>query len=191
MSQSDEDLKGSEPETTETTEPTPTPAPTGGGRGILIVSVAAVVVLIVAGVVVYLLTSGDDSSDNAAQARDVPTITGSPAPTTPADPTTSAASVAPPATVTGEVDAAESLAKEAAAAISTSDVDTLNKLSCDPASPATEDTFPADAKAKVVGDPKIEGDTATVDIELTIANSDPTIVPMPLTRQDGRWCIPS
>jgi hypothetical protein len=55
---------------------------------------------------------------------------------------------------------------------------------------ATEDTFPADAKATVVGEPKVTGDTATVDIELTIGNSEPTTVPMPLTKKDGRWCVP-
>lgn len=163
-------------------------------------SVAAVVVLVVAGVVVYLLTRGDDSPDNATQARDVPTITGSPAPTTRGE-TTPGASVAPPATATGatgateapvpeEADAAETVAEQAAAAISSADVDTLNRMSCDPANPATEDTFPADAKAKVVGEPKITGDTATVDLELTIANSEPAVVPMPLTKKDGRWCIP-
>jgi hypothetical protein len=165
----------------------------------MLVSVAAVVVLVVAGVVVYLLTRGDDSPDNAAQARDVPTITGSPAPTTPGE-TTPGASVAPPATATGatgateapaEADAAGTVAEQAASAISSADVDALNRMSCDPSNPATEETFPADAKAKVVGEPKITGDTATVDLELTIANSDPAVVPMPLTKKDGRWCIPS
>jgi hypothetical protein len=190
VSPSDEDLKESEAERSETTE---TPA---GRNKVLLVSVAAVVVLVVAGVVVYLLTRGDDAPDDAAQARDVPTITGSPAPTTPGE-TTPGASVAPPATATGvtgapeEADAAETVAEDAAAAISSADVDALNRMSCDPSNPATEDTFPADAKAKVVGEPKITGDTATVDLELTIANSEPAVVPMPLTKKDGRWCIPS
>jgi hypothetical protein len=191
VSQSDEDLKGSEAESPETTE-----KPAGRNK-IVLVSVAAVVVLVVAGVVVYLLTRGDDAPDNAAEARDVPTITGSAAPTTPGE--TTGASVAPPATATGatgappapeEADAAETAAEQAAAAISSADVDTLNRMSCDPSNPATEETFPADAKAKVVGDPKITGDTATVDLELTIANGEPAVVPMPLTKKDGRWCIP-
>ncbi|MBB4905707.1 hypothetical protein [Actinophytocola algeriensis] len=158
---------------------------------------AAVVVLVVAGVVVYLLTR-DDSPENAAEGGDVPTITGSAAPTTPGD--TTGASVAPPATATGatgapgtpaEADAAGTVAEQAAAAISTADIDALNKMSCDPSNPATEETFPADARAKVVGEPKINGDTATIDLELTIANSEPAVVPMPLTKKDGRWCIPS
>lgn len=190
MSRSDEDLRESEAEKDEATG---TPA---GRKKVVLVSVAAVVVLVVAGVIVYLLTSGDDDAPgNAAQGRDVPSITGSPAPTTPGE--TTGASVAPPATATGatgapeEVDAAGTVAQEAAAAISSSDVNALNQMACDPSNPATEDTFPADAKATVVGEPKITGDTATVDLELTIGDSEPAVVPMPLTKQDGRWCIPS
>lgn len=192
MSRSDEDV--SEPETESTTETAEDTSESGAGRSkVLIVSVVAVIVLVVAGVAIYLLTSGGDS-DQATGDRGVPTITGSPAPTTPA-PTSAGATVAPPATATGvtgapeEIQAAESVAKEAATAITGADVNALNKLSCDP-SGATEDTFPADAKAEVVGEPKVTGDTATVDLKLTIGNSEPTTVPMPLTKKDGRWCVP-
>lgn len=191
MSRSDEDVKESEAEPTETAE-----KPAGGRNKVLLASVAAVVVLVVAGVVVYLLTRDDDSPENAAQGKDVPTISGSAAPTTPGE-TTPGASVAPPATATGatgapeEAEAAGTVAEQAAAAISSADVNALNAMSCDPSNPATEDTFPADAKARVVGEPKITGDTATIDLELTIANSEPAVVPMPLTKKDGRWCIPS
>lgn len=193
MSRSDGDLPEPDAEST----PTGTEEGTGssGGRNkVLIASVAAVVVLVVAGVVIYLLTSGD-GDDQATEGQGVPTITGSQAPTTP-DPTSASATVAPPATATGvtgapeEIQAAQSIAEEAATAITGADVTALNKLSCDPASAATEDTFPADAKAEVVGEPKVTGDTATVDIELTIGNSPPTTVPMPLTKKDGRWCVP-
>ena len=190
MSPSDEDLKESEAERTETT------GQSAGRNKVVLVSVAAVVVLVVAGVVVYLLTRGDDAPDDAAQPGGVPTITGSPAPTTPGE-TAPGVSVAPPATATGatgapeEAEAAETLAVQAAAAISSADVNALNRMACDPSNPATEDTFPADAKAEVVGEPKITGDTATADLELTIANSEPAVVPMPLTKKDGRWCIPS
>lgn len=198
MSRSDDDLNGSEAETTETDATTAVTTeeaePTTGRRTVMLVSAAAVVVLVLAGVVIYALTSGDDSGGDA-QGRDVPTITGSPAPTTP-EPSTGA-TVAPPATATGatgpagEPAAAGSVAEEAAAAISSSDVDALNQMACDPSNPATEETFPADAKAKVVGEPQITGDTATVDLELTIGDSEPAVVPMPLTKKDGRWCIPS
>jgi hypothetical protein len=189
VSPSDEDLTESEADKDEAA------AEPAGRKKVVLLSVAAVVVLVVAGVVVYLLTRGDDTPDDADQGRDVPTITGSAAPTTPGE--TTGASVAPPATATGatgapeEVAAAGTVAEQAAAAISSSDVSALNQMACDPSNPATEDTFPADAKATVVGEPKITGDTATVDLELTIGDSEPAVVPMPLTKQDGRWCIPS
>ncbi|MGB3443618.1 MAG: hypothetical protein WBA97_33190 [Actinophytocola sp.] len=200
MSRSDEDLNKSEAEPTEAettgTEKSGTEKsePATGRRTVTLVSVVAVVVLVVAGVVVFLLTNGDDSSD-AAQDGNVPTITGSPAPTTPEP--TEGASVAPPATATGATGPvgapveAGPVAEQAAAAISSSDIDALNQLACDPSNPAAEETFPADAKATVVGEPKITGDTATVDLKLTIGDSEPAVVPMPLTKKDGRWCIPS
>jgi hypothetical protein len=163
---------------------------------VVLISVAAVVVLAVAGLVVYLLTSGDDSSGTAGDRRDVPTITGSPAPSG-QETTNPPASAPPPGTATGaqegppaQAGGAESVAQQAAAAISSADVSALTALACDPSSVGTEETFPADAKAEVVGEPKITGDTATVDLRLTIAGSEPTTVPMPLTKKDGRWCVP-
>jgi hypothetical protein len=162
-------------------------------RTVWLITAVSVAVLMVAGVVVYLLTSGDDSS--AEPGPDVPSISASGA----AEPTTSSqASSAPPAnTATGAVAGAEpeaaqaqTVAEDAATAISNADVAALTKLSCDPASVGTEDQFPADAKAEVAGPPKITGDTATVDLTLTIAGSEPATVPMPLTKKDGRWCIP-
>lgn len=193
MSPSDDDTPAPDAELP-AEEPASEPAPADGRNKVLIFSVAAVVVLVVAGIVVYLLTSGD-SDDQADKPRDVPTITGSAAPTT-AETTTTGASVAPPATATGvtgapeDVQDAESIADEVATAISSADVTTLNELSCDPGSAGTEESFPANAKAEVVGEPKITGDTATVDLKLTIGENEPATVPMPLTKKDGRWCIP-
>ena len=204
MSRSDEDVETPEtpeaPETAETAETggTEQAGPAAGRNKVLITSLLAVVALVVAGVVIYLLTSGDDSDDQAGQPRDIPTITGS-APPASQEKSSPAASVAPPATATGvtggpeapkDVQEAESIASQVATAISGADVTTLNELSCDPGSAGTEATFPADAKAEVVGEPKITGDTATVDLKLTIGQSEPTTVPMPLTKKDGRWCVP-
>ncbi|MFI7672494.1 hypothetical protein [Actinophytocola sp. NPDC049390] len=196
MSRSDEDVATREPAEAPAEETEP-----GAGRNrVLVVSVVAVVVLVVAGIVAYLLVSGDDSQDQA-QPRDVPTITGSAAPTT-AETTSPGASVAPPATATGATGAtsaprapadvrdAGSVADQVATAISGADVTTLNELSCEPGSAGTEESFPADAKAEVVGEPKITGDTATVDLKITIGQNEPTTVPMPLTKKDGRWCVP-
>ncbi len=196
MSRSDEEVEApatGEARTAGATEP-------AGRNKALIIAVVTVVVLVVAGVVTYLLTSGDDAKDQAGP-RDVPTITGSPAPPTKAT-TSPGASVAPPATATGvtgatsapeapkDVQDAGSVAEKVATAISGADVSTLNELSCEPGSAGTEETFPADAKAEVVGEPKITGDTATVDLKLTIGQNEPATVPMPLTKKDGRWCIP-
>jgi hypothetical protein len=203
VSRSDDDVEATGTEATgaEPTGAEAAGAGTGPGaksRKVLITTVAAVVVLVVAGVVVYLLTSGDDTDDQATQPRDVPTITGSAAPPT-TGATTPGASVAPPATATGvtgvtgapeEAQDAQAVAEEVATAISGADVGTLNELSCEPGSAGTEDSFPADAKAEVVGEPKITGDTATVDLKLTIGQNEPATVPMPLTKKDGRWCIP-
>lgn len=193
MSRSDEDV-----ETPETSGAGATDEAGAGRNKVLITSVVAVVVLVVAGIVIYLLTSGDDQDNQADQPRDVPTITGSPAPPA-TEKSTPGASVAPPATATGVTGAPEaprdtqdvgSVADQVATAISGADVSTLNELSCDPGSAGTEETFPADAKAEVVGEPKITGDTATVDLKLTIGQNEPATVPMPLTKKDGRWCIP-
>ena len=194
MSRSDEDVETPETPGEAGNEET---GPAEGRKKVLIISVVAVVVLVVAGLVIYLLAGGDDPEDQAGQPGDVPTITGSATPTTEA--TTTGASVAPPATATGvtggpeapqEEQEAESVAEQVATAISGADVSTLNELSCEPGSAGTEESFPADAKAEVVGEPKITGDTATVDLKLTIGQNEPTTVPMPLTKKDGRWCIP-
>ncbi len=170
--------------------------PDGGNRKVWLYGAAAVVVLVVAGVVVYLLTSGDEQ-DNAS-GTDVPTISGSPEPTTsgsvpqPPAPGASSASAtataAPPAA--GDPGEARSVAVEAVEAITSGDVTTITQLACDPTNVAADETYPADAKAEVVGEPQVNGDTATIDIRLTIGGSEPTIVPMPLAKQDGRWCIP-
>jgi hypothetical protein len=190
------DEPGDEPGTDESTSS----EPSGGRRLVLLISVAAVAVLAVIGVVVYQLTSGDDAADEAA--GEVPVITGSAVPTStiPAPPpagstpppltTSSSATSAAPPPEGADAGAAQSVAEQAAAAISGADVATLNQLSCDPTTAGGEETFPADAKAEVVGEPKIDGDTATIDVQLTLEGAEPTVVPMPLTWQDNRWCIP-
>jgi hypothetical protein len=82
------------------------------------------------------------------------------------------------------------VAEQAATAITNADVKTLAQLSCDPASAGEEDTFPTDATVEVIGEPQVDGETATITVRVTIKGVDPTEIPMPLTKQDGRWCIP-
>lgn len=168
-----------------------------GNRKVLFISAAAVVVLVVAGVVVYLLTR-DDSSTTAG-GPEVPSIENSDSPSSvgPARPpggvtatiTAPSTSQAPPA-AGGEAGAAQDVAEQAAEAITASDLKTLGELSCDPdAVDPADDTFPADAKVEVVGNPQVNGDTATVDVKVMIADAPPATVPMPLVKKDGRWCI--
>ncbi|HEX6361164.1 hypothetical protein [Actinophytocola sp.] len=193
----DEAAAGAAPETGAAT-----PGPEAGRRKVLLISTAAVVVLAVVGLVVYLLTSGDDNVENTA-GPDVPSITGTAPPngTIPsAPPGESTPPLAPPSSSTTEeetteansadVGAAGDVAEQAANAISGADVSTLAELSCDPSTVGTDETFPDNATAEVVGEPQIDGDTATVDIKLTIEGAEPATVPIPLTKQDGRWCIP-
>lgn len=188
-----------EPTVTEpdaSTEPVASAEPVAGRRSILLISAAAVVVLAVIGVAIYLLVS-DDSSDEAA-ARPVPTIGDSGAPDTTTSTTTPPAGTTPSFTqpsstgASTDVSAAgdpQSVAELAASAISNADVATLTQLSCDPSTAGGEDTFPTGAKVEVVGEPKVSGDTATIDVRLTFDGAEPAVVPMPLTKQGGRWCI--
>ena len=163
------------------------------GRKVLLLSVAAVVVVAVAGLVVYLLTR-DDSPETTA-GPSVPTIEGPLAPggsapvgSTPQGTPEQSASLAPAA---GDADAAQSVAEQAASALSSADADALIQLSCDPNEATDDDTLPEDAKVEVVGEPEIDGDTAEVTVRVTVPGVEPAEVPMPLIKQDGRWCIPA
>jgi hypothetical protein len=182
-------------------QPATAAEPVAGRRAILLVSAAAVVVLAVIGVAVYLLVRDDSSGETAA--GQVPTIQDSGEPGTSTSTTTpSPSSSTPPMTVPsstgastevagsgGDVGDAQDVAEQAVSAISSADVSTLAQLSCDPTTAGDEDSFPAGAKAEVVGEPKISGDTATIDVKLTFEGAEPAVVPMPLTKQNGRWCI--
>jgi hypothetical protein len=162
---------------------------------VVLISAIAVVVLVVAGVLVYVLT-GDDSADNAS-GPSVPSIKDSGEQSTSAPAGTPPEGTAPPLTPSsaagqqaGDAGAAQSVAEKAASAITDADMKTLTELSCDPSTAGDEDTFPSDAKVEVVGEPQITGDAASVDVKVTIGEQPPATVPMPLVKQDGRWCIP-
>jgi hypothetical protein len=194
------DTTGVSAEDTEPTEGSAAGAP-ATRRKIWLFSIAAVVVLVVAGMVVFLLTRGDSTKD--ASGPGVPTIQDSNAPSTrapvspPAAGTTatitapsSTAGTAPAAPPAGDAGNVESVAEQAATAITNADVKTLAQLSCDPGSAGEEDTFPTDATVEVIGEPQVNGETATITVRVTIKGVEPTEIPMPLTKQDGRWCIP-
>jgi hypothetical protein len=196
---------GPTPEEQEATDAADAPE-TGGStaaapvnrRKVWLFSVAAVVVLVVAGVVVYLLTR-DDSTDKAGTGPSVPSIEDSNAPSSqgqPPPPTgTTATLTAPSAPATsaapaGDPGKVQSVAEQAATAITNADVKTLAQLSCDPSAAGEEDTFPTNAKVEVIGEPEVSGDTATINVRVTVEGAEPAEIPMPLTKQDGRWCIP-
>ncbi|MGH3758878.1 hypothetical protein [Actinophytocola sp.] len=172
-----------------------TPQDKAGRRTSLMIVAAAVVVLAAIGVGIYLVAaSGDeDVAGNPSQ----PTITGTPPPDTPsstpppseppASRPTSAAAPPPPANE--NVAAARETAEQATTAINTRDVDTMRKLSCDPSTVGSVDSFPPRATARLAENPQITGDKATAQIELSIAGSEPTVVPVPMERRDGRWCV--
>jgi hypothetical protein len=178
-------------------ESDPTP-PAKGRRKVPLIAAAVVVVLVVAGVVIYLVTGNDDPADTADPG--VPTIEGSAGPTTTVPPSTPAGSTPPPLSTSSspaptespagdDAGAVQSVAEEAAKAISDTDMQTLAELSCDPSTAGTEDTFPDNTRIEVVGEPQIEGDVATIDIRVTVPEAEPAVVPMPMTRQNDRWCI--
>lgn len=163
-------------------------------RWIVVTVVAAVAVLAAVGVLVYLLTSGDD--EDLAD-PDQPTITGSAPPTSPLPTAPSEEPSTPLSTPTTQpppanenVAAARTVAERAAAAIQSRDVGAMEQLACDPNTVGTVEDFPPEASARLVGNPEITGDKATAQVELTIEGSQPTVVPLPLENHDGTWCVP-
>ena len=167
-----------------------------GRRSTMLIIVAAVVVLAAIGMGIYLIaTSGDeDVADPAA-----PTITDPSQPEPPAStppPSEPPASSAPPATKTPppaadkNVAAARVTAEQAATAINERDAAAMKKLSCDQNVDGSANVFPPEATARLAENPQVTGDKATAQIELSISGSEPTVVPLPMERRGGRWCVP-
>lgn len=162
-------------------------------RGAVVATVAAVVVLAVVGLVVYLLVRPGEDNNDADPSR--PTITGS-APPGSQVPTSEPGGAqpgpltTPPPPTDENVAAARSVAEDAAAAIESRDITAMSALACDPDAVGTVEEFPPEATARLVENPQISGDKATAQVELTIAGSEPTVVPLPLERHGDRWCVP-
>jgi type IV secretory pathway VirB10-like protein len=169
-----------------------------GRRTTLLIVAAAVVVLAAIGVGIYLIAASGDT-DVADPAP--PTITESSQPEPPPSseevsglPTPSSAegtvSKAPKPSGNRNVVAARSTAEQAAQAINARDIDAMKQLSCDPSTVGSVEAFPPEATARLVENPQIEGNKATAQIELSIAGSEPTLVPLPMERHNGKWCVP-
>lgn len=159
------------------------PEPVGRRRIVLVASIT-VLVLAVAGVAILLLT-GDDEPDAANREQ---RSTGTRVVAT--GPTPSSVVTPAPAPAGDDVSAARQVADQAAEAITNQDIDAMKRLSCDPATVGTAEQFPPQAKAAVAADPEVSGTTATAQLDLTIGDSEPTTVLLPMEKRDGRWCVP-
>ncbi len=177
-------------------DPAPGPDEGGGGRRTtILIVVAAVVVLAAIGVGIYLVATSGDKDVDADPAP--PSITGSTQPETPSStpppsrpPASQPPSQAPPPPADKNVAAARTAAEEAAAAINERDVDAMKQLSCDPESVDSVEGFPPEATARLAENPQVTGDKATAQIELSISGSEPTVVPLPMEKHGGKWCVP-
>jgi|1186.fasta_scaffold187520_2 type IV secretory pathway VirB10-like protein len=168
---------------------------TAGRRTTVMIVAAAVVVLLAIGVGIYLVaTSGEE--DVAADPAP-PEITGA----SPTEPPSSAplesrpassppATKAPPKPADKNVAAVRTAAEQAASAINERDIDAMKKLSCDPSTVGSVEAFPPEATARLAENPQITGDKATAQIELSISGSEPTVVPLPMEKRGGKWCVP-
>src|SRR5262245_3795297 len=154
-------------------------------RTIIVTAVAAILVLAVVGTGIYFLTRGNDdptaagaagppSKDAVPAAAGKPTSGGAGKPGSGADPAD-----------TGNV---KTVAEQAIAAINGHDAETLKKISCDPASVGPAASTPPEARAELASKPEVTGDTATVDVKLTIGDAS-TTTPLPLRKQNGTWCV--
>jgi hypothetical protein len=157
-------------------------------RTITIIAAIAVLVLAGIGTTVYFLTRGDDKpaasqndSRNGEPAADPPGT--GPAGSVPA-------AVPPPPTGATAVEAgnARQIAEKAIKAINTHDAEALKKISCDPSALGAADGTPPEARAELISNPELTGDTATVELKLIIGDQS-TTTPLPLRKQNGVWCV--
>jgi hypothetical protein len=162
------------------------------GRGLnrRIVAIAAVLVLVGVGITVYFLTKDDSPvaspASGPAGASAAPASTAansSPATSVPSQPSQGGA--ATPA----EVGSAKAAAERAVQAFNAHDPEALKKVNCDPSAIGDAgDIIPPQAKVELVSAPELSGDTATVELKLTIGEQS-TTVPLPLRKQDATWCV--
>lgn len=166
-----------------------------GRRTTIMIVAAAVVVLVAIGVGIYLVAMSGEEDVAADPAQ--PTITGA-SPTRPPSsaPLPSRPVSSPPATKTPpkpadrNVAAARTAAEQAATAINERDIEAMKQLSCDPSTVGSVEAFPPEATARLAENPQITGDKATAQIELSISGSEPTVVPLPMEKRGGKWCVP-
>jgi flagellar basal body-associated protein FliL len=154
-------------------------------RAIAIVVAIALVVLAGVGTGIYFLTKDDTpAASGAAPAGGQPTDppSGSSG-ATPTGPGSTGAGATP-----AEVSSVKVVAEKAIAAINSHDPAQLKLVSCDPEAIGPVEGAPPEAKAELVSTPELTGDTATVEVKLTIGEQS-TTTPLPLRKQNGTWCV--
>jgi hypothetical protein len=174
-----------ESEPTPETEPAPAASRKLSTRAIVVAAAIALVVLAGVGTGIYFLTRDDTPTASGETVAGQPTeppagSSGAATPTVPG----SSGGEAPPA----EVSSVKVVAEKAIAAINSHDPEQLKLISCDPEAVGPVEGSPPEAKAELVSAPELTGDTATVEVKLTIGEQS-TTTPLPLRKQNGTWCV--
>lgn len=157
-------------------------------RTIVIVAVVAILVLAGAGTGIYFLTNGGD--DPATSGSPGPASTGS-APGATSGPTTGPAAGPQPGGSGGtpaDTGRAKSVAEQAVKAFNSHDATAMQKVSCDQTNTDPIENIPQGTTIELTSPPELTGDTATVELKVTIGDTSTTI-PLPLRKKDGAWCV--
>ncbi len=80
------------------------------------------------------------------------------------------------------------LAEDAVTAINTRDADLARRISCQRDSDVDFSKLPKDTRVRMLGDPVVEGDAASVPFEITV-NGETHREPLTANRENGSWCL--
>jgi hypothetical protein len=157
-------------------------------RTIVLVAVVAVLVLAGAGTGIYFLTKGAD--DPAASGSPGPASTGSTPGATSGSTTGPSAGPQPGGSggTPADTGQAKTVAEQAVKAFNSHDAAAMQKVSCDQTNNDPIENIPQGTSIELVSPPELTGDTATVELKLTIGDTSSTI-PLPLRKKDGNWCV--
>jgi hypothetical protein len=180
------------------TESTGEPSRRLSALAIVIAVAVALLVLAAVGAGIYFLTAGGDEDPPAAAN---PAFTSTPAAVPPTsepvvpDPSTFEPPPQPepppepePEPAEPEAGAVTAVAEQAVAAINADDPEAMRRVSCDPEAIGPADSTPPEARVELVSTPELTGDTATVELRVTIGDQS-AVTPLPLRKVDGTWCV--
>ncbi|MPY98961.1 MAG: hypothetical protein GEU97_13355 [Actinophytocola sp.] len=80
------------------------------------------------------------------------------------------------------------LAEDAVTAINTRDADLARQISCQDDGDVDFSKLPKDTRVRMLGDPVVRGDEATVPFEITV-NGETHREPLTANRKNGSWCL--